>query len=146
LDENEIKSTPSEPPQLPQPSRLQRLKDFFCSNWRLIVTWLIIISVIVVGLLLHIDKGILVVIVFVFGLLAQAFTGLVALIATVPIVGPLIAKVLTLPIFWILNGLGYFVSVVAIKKGYGKDVINYRFVTIIFLIGFAVGFILAKII
>lgn len=144
--DNEINSTPSVPPQPPKPGRLQRLKDFFRSNWRLIVTWLIIISVIVVGLLLHIDKGIIVVIVFVFGLLAQAFTGLVALIATVPLVGPLIAKVLTLPIFWILNGLGYFVSVVAIKKGYGKDVINYRFVTIVFLIGFAVGFILAKII
>jgi len=33
---------------------------------------------------------------------------------------------------------------VAIKRGYKKEVINYRFVTMVFLTGFAVGFIIAK--
>ena len=82
--------------------------------------------------------------VMIFGLFAEAFSGLIALLATVPVVGPIVAKVLTLPIFWIFNALGYFVSLVAIKRGYKKEVINYRFVTMVFLTGFAVGFIIAK--
>jgi hypothetical protein len=80
----------------------------------------------------------------IFGLFAEAFSGLIALLATVPVIGPIVAKVLTLPIFWIFNALGYFVSLVAIKRGYKKEVINYRFVTMVFLTGFAVGFIIAK--
>ena len=82
----------------------------------------------------------------VFGLVSQAFIGLINLIALIPVVGPLVAKVLALPIYWILNGLGYFVSLIAIKKGYSKDVVNYRVLTIVFLVGVAVGFIIGHLI
>lgn len=120
------------------------LLQFCRQNWRLLVTWLVIIVFIILGYILHIKKTIIVVVVFIFGLMSQAFSGLIALIALVPVIGPLVAKVLMLPVFWILNALGYFVSVAAIKKGYKRDVINYRLLTIVFLIGFAVGFILAQ--
>lgn len=117
----------------------------FCrQNWKLLAAWLGIALFIVVGHFLHLKEAVIVVVVFVFGLLSQAFAGLVALIALVPIVGPLIAKVLMLPVFWILNALGYFVSVAAIKRGYKRDVINYRLLTIAFLVGFAVGFVIAQ--
>ena len=96
------------------------------------------------GIYLHIDKGIITVIVLVLGVIGNAFTGLMTVIAIVPIVGPLVVKVLSLPIFWLLNSLGYFVSVAAIKKGFKREVINYRIITIFFLIGFAFGFIIAK--
>jgi hypothetical protein len=77
---------------------------------------------------------------------SNAFAGLAGLIAMIPVVGPLIVKVLSLPIFWLLNAGGYYISVIAIKRGYGRDVINYRIATIIFLVGFAVGFVLAKLV
>jgi len=127
---------------------LRRLKQnvigFLQQNYKLLITWTIIIIAVIVGIHFRVDKGIIVVLVMIFGLFAEAFSGLIALLATVPVVGPIVAKLLTLPIFWIFNTLGYFVSLVAIKKGYKKEVINYRFVTMVFLTGFAVGFIIAK--
>jgi len=119
---------------------------FLYRNRRFIITWTIIILAIVLGLYLKIDKEIIAVSVVIFGIIANAFAGLAGLIALIPFVGPLIIKVLSLPIFWLLNALGYYVSVIAIKKGYGRDVVSYRMITIFFLIGFAVGFIIAKLI
>ncbi|MFH1214098.1 MAG: hypothetical protein V1681_08405 [Candidatus Neomarinimicrobiota bacterium] len=118
--------------------------DFFRRYYKLIITWAVIIVAIIVGIHFKVDKGLILVIVMVFGAFSQAFTGLVAIIALVPFLGPLLAKVLTLPIFWLLNALGYFVSAVAIKRGHKKEIVNYRFMTMVFLTGFAVGFIVAK--
>lgn len=96
--------------------------------------------------MLHIDKDIIAVFVVWLGVISNAFTGLVGLIAAIPVVGPIIAKVLTMPILWLLNALGYYISAIAIKKGYKKDVLNHRVLTIVFLVGFTFGFILAKLI
>jgi len=81
-----------------------------------------------------------------FGVVSNAFAGLVALVGMIPFVGPLIIKVLSIPFFWMLNGLGYFVSAVAIKKGYTREVIGHRALTIVLLIGVVVGFILGRLI
>jgi len=124
----------------------QKITLFFRRYWKILLIWLIIIIGVSVGLYLHINKGIIAVVVLVVGIISNAFSGLVALIAMIPVLGPLIIKVLSLPIFWVLNAIGYYVSVIAIKKGYGKDVVNYRIITVIFLIGFAVGFVIARII
>lgn len=119
---------------------------FLYRNRRFITTWTIIILAVVLGLYLKIDKEIIAVSVVIFGIIANAFAGLAGFIALIPFIGPLIVKVLSLPIFWLLNALGYYISVIAIKKGYGRDVVSYRMITIFFLIGFAVGFIIAKLI
>jgi len=122
----------------------QKTGDFFRHYYKLILTWFAIIVGIIIAVHFKVDKGLIVVIVMVFGAFSQAFTGLVSLIALVPFLGPLLAKVLTLPIFWLLNALGYFVSAIAIKRGHKKENVNYRFMTMVFLAGFAVGFIIAK--
>jgi hypothetical protein len=119
---------------------------FLYRNRRFIITWLIITAAIVLGLYFKINKQIITVTVVIFGIVSNAFAGLAGLIAMIPVVGPLIVKVLSLPIFWLLNAGGYYISVIAIKRGYGRDVINYRIATIIFLVGFAVGFVLAKLV
>jgi hypothetical protein len=85
-------------------------------------------------------------VVILIGIAGQAFAALVAWIGLVPLVGPLIAQVLTLPFIWLLNGIGYLVSLVAIKRGYSKDVINYRMATVTLIIGIIVGYILGKLI
>jgi len=117
---------------------------FLYRNRRIITTWSIIILAIVLGYYLNIDKEIIAVAVVIFGIIANAFAGIAGLVAMVPFIGPLIIKVLSLPVFWLLNALGYYISVIAIKKGYGRDVVSYRMITVIFLVGFAVGFIIAK--
>jgi uncharacterized membrane protein len=101
---------------------------------------------VVVALHFHVDKQVIAVLVFLFGIISQAFIGLISLIGIIPIIGPILAKVLALPLYWILNALGYFVSIVAIKKGFGKEVMNTRVLTVVFLVGVAIGFVLGQII
>jgi len=80
------------------------------------------------------------------GLFTQVFSGLGALIALIPWIGPFIIKVFTIPFFWILNALGYFVSVLAMKKGYTKEVASSRVLTIALLTGIVIGYVLGHII
>jgi hypothetical protein len=98
-----------------------------------------------VGLKYGLDKNLIGGIVLVFGLITKAFVGLIGIVSLIPIVGPLIAQVLALPLFWLINALGYIVSIIAIKKGYSKDVLNYRVLTIVMLMGIIIGYILGKI-
>jgi hypothetical protein len=56
-----------------------------------------------------------------------------------------VAHVLSLPFIWLLNGVGYLVSVVAIRRGYSKDVLNYRIITITLLFGITFGYVLGKV-
>jgi hypothetical protein len=113
---------------------------------KIILLWIIIALMVVLGIKLGVDEKVIGIVVAVFGFLTNAFAGLLTLIAFVPIIGPLIVKVITLPIFWIINGLGYWLSVFAIKRGYTKEVLNYRVLTVIFLFGIIIGFILGSII
>lgn len=121
-------------------------KDFFRAFGKTILIWTIIALIIAVGIYLDVDKTIIGGVVVIFGLITQAFIGLVGLISLVPIIGPIIAKVLALPVFWLINSLGYFVSIVAIKKGYSKTVMSYRLLTVALLIGVVIGYILGKLI
>lgn len=125
---------------------LKKIGSFFRQFWKVIIIWIAILIFIELGLQFGLDKKIIAVFAVIFGILGNAFAGLIAIIALVPIIGPLIVKVLSLPVFWLLNAIGYYVSVVAIKKGYSKNVINYRVITIIFLLGFTFGYLIAKLI
>jgi len=100
---------------------------------------------VVVGIELGIDKKVIGIAVAIFGLATHAFGLLLALIAFVPFLGPLLVKVLTLPFFWIVNGIGYWLSILAIKRGYVKEVVNYRVLTFAFLLGILVGYVLGEI-
>lgn len=121
-------------------------KDFFIAFWKTIVIWGIIGIIIFVGLHYNIDKTLIGSVVVIFGLITQAFVGLIGIISLIPFIGPLVAKVLALPVFWLINALGYFVSIVAIKKGYSRDVMTYRILTVVFMIGIILGYILGKLI
>lgn len=79
-------------------------------------------------------------------LLVGFYTGLVGwllgVIAMVPIIGPILVKVLTMSFIWLLNAVGYVVSYVAIKRGYSKDVLTYRGLTIALIVGMVIGYVL----
>ena len=111
-----------------------------------IIIWLLIAIAIVVALKLGIDEKIIVFATLILGLFTQLFAGLGALIAMVPFIGPLIIKVLAIPFFWLLNGLGYFVGIIAIKKGYSGELMKSRVLTLALLVGIVVGYIIGHII
>lgn len=127
-------------------SFFRRIWEFIYSFRKIFIIWAILAIFVIVGIAIGLDKKAIAFFAIIFGLISQAFLGLINLIALIPLVGPLIAKVLALPVYWILNGLGYFVSLIAIKRGFSKDVINYRVLTIVFLVGIAVGFVIGKLI
>jgi hypothetical protein len=71
---------------------------------------------------------------------------ILGMITLVPIIGPILVKVLSLSIIWLLNAVGYLVSYVAIKRGYSKDVLSYRGITIALLTGIVIGFVMGSLI
>jgi hypothetical protein len=82
--------------------------------------------------------------VFVVGLLSNAFAWLLGVIAIVPVVGPLIVKVLSIGFIWLLNAVGYLISFIAIRRGYSKDVLTYRGLTVAVIIGIVIGYVMGK--
>ena len=84
--------------------------------------------------------------VLLFAGLSHIFAWVLALITLVPIIGPLLVKVLSLSIIWLLNAVGYLVSFVAIRRGYSKDVLTYRAVTIALITGIVIGFVIGSLV
>ncbi|MBI2619460.1 MAG: hypothetical protein HYW57_05210 [Ignavibacteriales bacterium] len=125
---------------------MTKLQRFFSNYRNALLAWAAIAVLVVLGFELGVNKTIIGFVVLIVGLIGQAFAALTAWIALIPLVGPLIAKVLSLPFFWLLNGIGYLASVVAIKQGYTRDVVNYRVLTITLLIGVTIGYILGRVI
>lgn len=93
-----------------------------------------------------IDKKLIVFTAFIIGVFTEIFAGIGILIAAIPVVGPMIIKIVSIPIFWILNALGTLVSGVAIKKGYATELAKGRIMTLALLIGMIIGYIIGNLI
>ena len=91
-----------------------------------------------------IDKKIIVFVTILFGVFTQFFTGLGALIALIPLIGPLIVKIVTVPGFFLLNAFGTIISGIAIKKGYTEKLAKGRVVTLGLMIGIIIGYIIGN--
>ena len=104
--------------------------SFFKSHWKHVVIWIAIVSIIVIALRYGIDKKAVVFGTVVLGVFTQAFAGLAALVGALPLIGPFIVKVFALPLVWIIHATGSFVGAVAIKKGYSKDMVKSRVLTL----------------
>jgi len=120
--------------------------DFLRAFRKTIVIWILIIAFVLIGFYFGVPKKVLGGVIITVGWVTGAFAGLMTMIALVPLVGPIIVSVLSLPVIWLLNGLGYFVSIVAIKKGYSKEVVNSRVLTVVLLVGIVIGYVLSKLI
>jgi len=114
-------------------------------NWKVMVPlWLAIIAFAWWANQKRVDATVIAGSVVVVGLITNAFAWLLGIIALVPLIGPLIVKVLSIGFVWLLNAIGYLVSFIAIKRGYSQDVLTYRGLTIAVIIGIVIGYILGK--
>ena len=111
-----------------------------------ILLGLLLSTAIGIALYYGIDKKIIVLSAFIIGVFTELFVGVVALIAAIPLIGPMIIKVVSIPIFWILNALGTLVSGIAIKKGYATELARGRIMTLALLIGMIIGYIIGNLI
>ena len=121
-------------------------KRFFKQYKFHLVLWLLIASGIILALQYGIDQKLVVFSTVILGIFTQVFAGLGALIAMVPIIGPFLVKIITIPFFWLINALGHGVSIVAIRKGYSKELVKSRVLTIAILIGIVIGYIMGNLI
>ncbi len=114
-------------------------------DWKVMVpVWLALAGLVWLGIHYHVDGRVIAGGVFVVGLLSNAFAWLLGVIALVPIIGPLIVKVLSIGFIWLLNAIGYLVAFVAIRRGYSKDVLTYRGLTVALIVGIVIGYVMGK--
>jgi len=120
--------------------------SFFKVYRKQILGWILTVAAICAALYYGIDKKIILFATFVISIFTQLFVGLGALVGMIPFIGPLIIKVISIPVFWLLNAMGYVVSGVAIKKGYATELAKSRIVTLSLLIGIIIGYILGHLV
>ena len=110
------------------------------------ILWVLIGGLISVALYYGIDKKLIVFLAFIVGVFTEIFAGIGILVAAIPVIGPMIIKIVSIPIFWILNALGTLVSGLAIKKGYATELARGRIMTLALLIGMIIGYIIGNLI
>ena len=128
---------------------MNNLKIISKLKWK-IVLWILLFTMICLafsyGKQYGINERIIILATLVLGVFTQIFTGITSLIAIIPFFGPFILKVISIPIFYFLNALGWIVSAIAIKKGYVNELSRSRTVTFALLVGIIIGYILGNII
>jgi hypothetical protein len=129
---------------------VSRTASFFKDTKKMLLFLTIIIATGVVGKLFDWDDEVIGGILVILGIISSVFSWLgaaiLSLIAVIPVIGPLIVTILSSSLLWVINGLGYFVSVIAIKAGHGKTVLNYRMLVLVFLTGLVSGYVIAKLV
>jgi hypothetical protein len=114
-------------------------------NWKVMLPlWGAIGGLVWLGLHFNVDHQALAGGVVLVGFLSHAFAWLLGMIALVPVIGPILVKVLSIGFIWLLNAVGYLVSYIAIRRGYSKDVLTYRGLTIAVIVGIVIGFVLGR--
>jgi hypothetical protein len=114
-------------------------------NWKIMLPlWIAIGTLVWLGLHFNVDNQAIAGGVVLVGFLSHAFAWLLGMIALVPVVGPLLVKVLSIGFIWLLNAIGYLVSYIAIRRGYSKDALTYRGLTIALIVGIVIGFVLGR--
>ena len=128
---------------------MNNLKIISNLKWR-IIPWILLFTIIYLaftyGKQYGINERIIILATLVLGVFTQIFTGITSLIAIIPFFGPFILKVISIPIFYFLNALGWVISAIAIKKGYVNELSKSRTVTFALLVGIIIGYILGNII
>ena len=125
---------------------MRRIYYYLKDHPKFIIAWVIIIISIIMMLKYGVDKKLIGIISLLLAWITNAFIGIGSFIALIPIIGPIIVNIFTIPFFWLMNGVGYFSSAYAIKKGYRQDFITHRLITFILLIGIIIGYILGHLI
>ena len=73
--------------------------------------WLAIVGLTWLAMEQHVDTAVIAGSVLVVGLVTNAFAWLLGIVALVPLIGPLIVKMLSIGFIWLLNAVGYLVVV-----------------------------------
>ena len=126
--------------------KTMHFKSLFSLYYKKILFWMLLTIAFIFSTNYGIDKKIIIFIAFVISVFTEIFVGLNALVATIPVIGPMIIKIVTIPVFWIFNALGTLVSGLAIKKGYATELAKGRVLTLALLVGMIIGYIIGNLV
>jgi hypothetical protein len=108
-------------------------------------TWIVLGSLVLcifILVKLGLDTRIVAAIALLAGLLTHAFSIILGVIALVPVIGPVIVGLLSLPIFWFINATSHVITALAVKQGYGKDLARSKLLVVMLMIGMILGFLI----
>tara|TARA_B100000965_G_C19410539_1_gene677486 strand:+ start:333 stop:716 length:384 start_codon:yes stop_codon:yes gene_type:complete len=106
------------------------------------LAWVIVFISTFLMLYFNIDAKIIAIISILVAWFTNAFIGIGTFISLIPIIGPIVVNIFSIPFFWLMNGVGYFSSAYAIKKGKQKELLKHRLINIVLLVGIIIGYIL----
>ena len=139
-------SLPPSPAHLPEMPHVDTPAE--ARWWRnakiMLPLWIVMGFLLALGIHYEVDGRVLAGGMLLVGVLSNAFAWLAGLVMLVPVIGPLIVKVLSVGFIWLLNAIGYLVAYMAIRRGYSKDVLTYRGLTIALIVGIVIGYVLAQ--
>jgi hypothetical protein len=118
----------------------------FRSNTKALLFVILLIIFVVAAKYLGVEGKIIALVVLVVGWLSQAFAVLLGVVAMIPVVGPLIVSIITLPFFLLVNGIAYVITLLAVRKGYVRSAVESRILVTALLVGMVIGFVLGKLI
>tara|TARA_B100000945_G_scaffold312706_1_gene307622 strand:- start:1082 stop:1459 length:378 start_codon:yes stop_codon:yes gene_type:complete len=116
------------------------------SSIKIIVSVVLFLLIIIMMFYLKVDFRFIAIITVVVGYITNIYLSVISLIGMIPVLGPFIIKIFSIPFFWFVNLLGSLTSLYAMKKGYTRDLITHRFVISTFLLGIIIGYILGQLV
>ncbi|MGQ9631010.1 MAG: hypothetical protein ACUVXI_11985 [bacterium] len=129
-------------------SPLERWRNYLAKNYRLILFWMILAIVVSSLYFLGWDRGVVTMLLIVVGIIAEISTNffafVISFLARLPVLGPPLARILSMPFFILINGLSFIIAFFALRKGRTRRVVNARILVTVFLIGIILGFILGR--
>ena len=81
---------------------------FFRQHRKILTLLIFIFMMILLLVYFQVDLRAIALLTLIAGYVTKLFVGLSVFVAAIPIIGPLIIKVISLPIVRLMNGLGYF--------------------------------------
>jgi len=116
-------------------------------NWKVMVPlWAAMACLVWWGIESSVEPTVIAGGVVVVGLVTNAFIWLLGLVGLVPVVGPIVVGLVTTGFLLLINAVSSIVSYIAIKRGYTRDMLTFKGVTIALIIGVALGFIIGRLI
>ncbi len=116
---------------------------------RQVLLWALLAAFVVLGIQRHWKGSVIAAGAVLWGVLTHifgvVFAALLGWVAAFPIAGPIIVKVLTWPLFLLINGAAFFTSLVGVNIGKGRQVFEARVAATILMTGVLIGFILGRV-
>jgi hypothetical protein len=135
--------------EAPRKSHAARLHGHLRENLLQTLFWLVLVAFVAIGVHMHWKGSVIAAGAVLWGILTHifgvVFAALITWVGAFPIAGPIIVKVLTWPLFLLMNGAAFFTSLVGVNIGKGRQVLDARIAATILMTGVLIGFILGKV-